>query len=278
MEDGCDRDTEASGEGLWLIEDEGTAGLTYTHVIYTDSTGLCDETTYFTYENAPTVTVHPASDPDGTGAIRVFLTSQGEDCGVREVEFDLGQEESADWSNPLETGTSGECDMSDSVLSGTATDPDGRWLLAFGGDITGTTGSSGGICAFDLDTSPYTEELAVDPDDVPFSLPSVAADPHVANVFYFLNVASDAYEGADAPGVYWLERRLAITGGLPGSATAVWSWHQLASDDLEHREPLDVEWGADAETSEAAGADPLTMTQLYVATAGGGPWVGTLTW
>ena len=170
---------------------------------------------------------------------------------MREVEFDVGDEENADWSDPLETGTSGLCDISDSVLSGTTTDPDGRWLLAFGGDITGTTGSSGGICAFDLSTSSlsagasYTEELAVDPDDVPFSLPSVVADPHVENVFYFLNVASDAYEGADAPGVYWLERRLVVSG--VHTVTTEWSWHQLAADDLEHRSPSDVDWGTDAD-------------------------------
>lgn len=202
--------------------------------------------------------------------MRLFISSRGlndssvPDCGIREVEFTLGLEGSAVWSDVEYHDPGTSCDLAPIVTRGLTLSRDGNALLTYGGRSDGDTSDGGGICAIDLTS--YVAEQAIDAADLAMYVRALYPHPHLENVYFVGGITSADCPGCSIPGLYGLERRY-----RPDTDTWTWKLDMLSGDDMEHPQVNTITWGS-------AGGDDLTMTDLFVGTAGGGALDGLLTW
>lgn len=259
--------------GLWVAEYDPTAGMEYRRVenYDVDIASACDEEAFFgTHHIDRSITIHPDSDPIGTGDMRVFVSSRGSgtvECGIREVHFTLGLEHLAEWWEiPYYDPAAGMCELDPGATRGMSLSRDGERLLAFGGNFDGT---AGGVCEIDLTsaaTPPYAATQAIAPGDLALYLRAVYPHPHVEGLYFAGGVTAADCTACDIPALYALERRL-----VPTTGAYAWSVARVSGDDLEVPQINDIDWGA-------AGGDDRTMTDLFVATAGGGVVDGLVSW
>jgi hypothetical protein len=153
-----------------------------------------------------------------------------------------------------------DCDLSVTATRGAAVSRDGRWLLVYGGPNAG--GLHGGICAIDLENGNAAEQ-AVPGAALDVQLTSLLPHPHLDDVFYAGGQWADGT--TRAPGLFSVQRRY-----RPDTATWTWSFRALPNDTLEHRTVIDVDWGVGYQRT------PEELYHLYVTTAGGGFWDGTV--
>ncbi|MDP2315268.1 MAG: hypothetical protein Q8P41_20385 [Pseudomonadota bacterium] len=287
--------TQTGEAGLWLVEyhpdTDANPGMEYRKIENFDSyaTGSCQEADFFDWHIDGEVRVHPDSDPSDTGDMRVFLSSRGlrnrsvGDCGVREVRWTLGQEYLAEWwevehdTYDAVSAPDG-CQMDPTVTLGITISQDGEELLVWGGEMDGSYANDGeangrtdggGVCEIDLTSAtspPYAVRQAVDASDLAFAIRDVFPHPHIADLYFAGGVTKSACTACSTPGLYAIERRY-----RPMTADWEWAADMVSEDDLEHPQINNIAWGS-------AGEGDRTMTDIYLATSGGGLWDGLFTW
>jgi len=301
---------EGSGEGLWVVYDDGATGLRYEEVAYDETVpsvpvaaGLdtCAKVDFFegvwdegdpsdpaddaVARGAATLSLHPDTDTTTGGThVRVFVSTKS--CGVREVEFELGYESTplgwTAWphdacpvSGPPEPPIAAydAAEFLPGLTFGATVTPDGAHLLVYGGAAGGSTANGGGVCEIDL--ADGAARTAVPADGIRQAITAVVPHPDVEGLF----VATSYREGEDATagpsGVYLIQRR-----ALPWSAFGpAFAWRRVSGDDLDHARGMAASWGTGRGLLYVSPGDPApTHDHLYLATVGGGPWDLDLSW
>lgn len=283
-DDPCVRE---GGEGLWVVR-ATAAGLDYTEVDFdavgTDVDGnTCTKTVFFDgrdvagsfRDSQVNLALHPDSDPDGTGVLRVFLTSRN--CGAVELDVTLGTEDTEAGTTWTAVDLSG-CDMTNATyqrIRGATPSLDGGRLLVWGGTPNGQCYADPRVCAVDLTSSPTTATKAV-PCDTPLQLDFVVMDllahPHVEDLYFFGGFKDPSCTACGAPPGLWALQRREGTSGGPG----IWGFRRLSGDDLEHRRITDLAWGAG--DYDRPGGEQATLDHVYMGTGGGGVWDAEVVW
>jgi hypothetical protein len=262
--------TEAGG-GLYVVSGKASTGLNYAKLdgYVDDGSNTCPESEYFDILGA--VTVHPDSDPTGSGFMRLFVAGRaansGRACGVREVTFTLGAEASAVWTfHDTDTGLPDGCVLQTGQIRGIEAAPSGRYVMAYGGRPDGNT-LNGGVCALDLSTSPVTYEQAVRPASFGLEVYSVLPHPHIENMFFFGGIAANDCTTCSDEGLYALQHRY-----RPAIDDFVWASRLISGDDLENPRVTHLDWGHGPDPEE----DP--MSRIYLGTDGSGVWDTAVGW
>ncbi len=295
--------TEGSGEGLWVVYDDGPTGLRYEEVNYDESVpsmpsslgaNTCTKVDFFegvATSSSPTrgmagISLHPDTDT-GTGGthVRAFISTKT--CGVREVEFELGSESTpGGWvawpaSNcPLHPPVyplSGyeAADVTPKHTTGAVVSPDGSSLLVYGGNSYGDTSLGGGVCAVSLsDGSALT---AIPANSIRQAIMSVVPHPDIEGLYAVVGYRDGESSTTGEAGVYLIQRRaLPWSGGGP-----LYAWRRISGDDLDHPRGLDLGWGMGRDLDPWPEFPELwspSVDHLYLATAGGGPWDLDVSW
>ncbi len=303
---------EGSGEGLWVVYDDGATGLRYEEVTYDETvpsmpsslgSNTCDKVDFFegllddgeVVRGMGTLSLHPDTDTATGGThVRAFVSTKT--CGVREVEFDLGSEATpSGWvawpaSNcplyPPVFPLSGyeASDITPAVTAGAIVTPDGGSLLVFGGasdgslqqwSSTGYIDIGGGVCAIDL--SDGSAQTAIPANSIRQAISAVVPHPDIEGLYAVAAYRSGEASTTGEAGVYLIQRRaLPWSGGGPA-----YGWRRISGDDLDHAQGVAVSWGVGRETDPfpAMPEDWLPSTDhLYLGTAGGGPWDLDVSW
>ena len=294
---------ENSGEGLWVVYDDGPTGLRYEQVTYDEvvssvplslGNNTCGKVDFFegvATSSSPTrgmarISLHPDTDT-GTGGthVRAFISTKT--CGVREVEFELGGEATPiGWrafpaSNcplypPVYPLAGYEAsDITPIVTTGAVVAADGSSLLVYGGNAYGDTSQGGGVCAIDLSTGyPYT---AIAANSIRQAISAVVPHPDIEGLYAVAGYRDGESSTTGEAGVYLIQRRaLPWTSGGP-----LYAWRRISRDDLDHPRGLDLGWGIGRDLSilfTNPDHTPPAYDHLYLATAGGGPWDLDISW
>ncbi len=211
-----------------------------------------------------------------------YVPEEGEPCGVREVEWDAGNEAAATWRY---------IDLDDAVCAlapyrtGGVTVATAEWQVMVYGRY-GTTGGAymaGGICAVDLAGTydpvamTYPHQQIVSADAARITVTDVMPHPHVADTWFYggyINggdpdtacyVIGVGYTTCTTPTLTILQRR-------PAASGATWDRVPIEEDSILHKRTTDLDW---------AGEDPWggpAVDDIWVATAGGGVFEGTVSW
>ena len=301
---------ENSGEGLWVVYDDGPTGLRYEEVTYDEvvpsmpsslGDNTCDKVNFFEAvlddDGTPSdpsddyivrgvarLSLHPDTDTATGGThVRAFVSTKT--CGVREVEFELGTESSpSGWvawpaSNcplyPLAFPMAGyeASDITPAVTAGAVVTPDGSSLLVFGGSSNGTTSQGGGVCVIAL--SDGSAQTAIPANTIRQAISAVVPHPDVEGLYAVAAYRDGETSTTGEAGVYIIQRRaLPWSGGGPA-----YGWRRLSGDDLDHPRGLDLGWGIGRDPwFWPEGVEPPPSDHLYLATAGGGPWDLAVSW
>ena len=302
---------ENSGEGLWVVYDDGPDGLRYEEVTYDvtvpsmpSSLGdnTCDKVDFFEAilddngtasdpsDDVPLrgmarLSLHPDTDTATGGTqVRAFVSTKT--CGVREVEVELGSESSpSGWvawpaSNcplfPQLFPLSGyeASDITPRVTAGATATPDGSSLLVYGGDSYGNTSQGGGVCAIDLSDGSALTAIAA--NSIRQAISAVVPHPDIEDLYAVAGYRDGETSTTGEAGVYLIQRR-----ALPWSSGGpTYAWRRLSGDDLDHPRGLDLGWGIGRAlwVPLLPGESPPSHDHLYLATAGGGPWDLDLSW
>ncbi len=292
-----------SGEGLWVVYDDGATGLRYEEVTYEETVpsvpgsagdNTCDKVSFFEgiaatgdpTRGAASLSLHPDTDTATGGThVRVFISTKT--CGVREVEFELGDEDVplgwTAWPHdacplggppalPLAAYVTAE--FAPTLTWGATVTPDGSSLLVFGGNATGDTSSGGGVCAISLATGAARTAIAA--SDIRQAITSVVPHPDVEGLYAVTAYREGEDATAGASGVYLIQRR--SLPWVPGEPT--YASRRISGDDLDHARGIDAAWGEGRDLDFGVLEDdpPPTHDHLYFATIGGGPWDLDLAW
>ncbi len=291
---------EGSGEGLWVVHDDGATGLRYEEVTYDETVpsvpssagnSTCDKVSFFegvvgtgdASRGAGTLSLHPDTDTTTGGThVRAFISTKT--CGVREVEFELGAE-----STPLAwtAWPHGDCALTmppvlgyvaaeffpDQTLGATVT-PDGGSLLVFGGNGYGDVSDGGGVCEISL--ADGTARTAVTAGAIRQAITAVVPHPDVEGLYAVAAWREGEDSTAGDAGVYLIQRRELPWGYVPQAFAS----RRVSGDDLDHARGMDVSWGTGdyLATWVVPPASPPTTDHLYFATIGGGPWDLDIAW
>jgi hypothetical protein len=295
-ETGCTK-AAMTGGGLWVARNEGGSdGLSYTPVAWpdTDPADGCSAAEFFEYgyeqqEGKPVLvnprqsfTVHPSAYGAGDGdTVRVFLTSSPENCGLVELEFELGDEAGARRYNidlakdGPDAGLLPDCNLhgaDEFVINGAHAARDGRWLFAYGGQ-TALGSTLDAICAIDLDSGGEgdyaTYERVAANSTVEFSIMSLVSHPHVSDTAYFGGWGQPACDTCKPPGLFSLQRRRKWEPSV-GDYRWQWGFVRLSDDDLQVRTVKDIDFGP------GVGTRTSRITTIYV--SGVSWWDGAVSW
>lgn len=279
---GCD-EGDATGEGLWVVQDGGASGLSYTKVVLPTGSG-CDEADLFGYTNLYGMAVHPSSGNTTGHLVDIFLASGEGACGLVEITFTLGSEDTSATLDVISTqpdspGSGGDsyvdCTLSPTAMLGVDIAPDGQWLFVYGGPDhydDASSGTDGGICAVDL-TAGYLggqgQVQAVTPDEARFAIHTVLPHPHMQGIAWFAGWADQGCLYCMAPGVYELQHRY-----KPATSSWAWASRRISGDDLGYKGAWELTWGG----GDDVDIDAPYLMDLYVATTGSGFWDGLVEW
>ncbi len=268
-----------SGAGLWVATRTAT-GMTYEQVEF-DETVLsgCTELQMFEGPDGRHALVDIAVAPDtdtSVGTVHAYVSSS--ECGVFEVSFDLATPTVTTWDHVWTPDDPDDCagnafsvatTLNNGSLEGIELSLDGNELLVYGGEAGGAS-EGGGICVFDVSAggadAPGT--TVVTKDEVVMFIDAVRAHPWIEGLYAFGGYQTGSCTTCSDPGVYLLEKQYD-----PATATDVWSFEMVSSDDLEARLMYDFAWGVGA----GAAGTPL-IDHLYVSSGGQGPWDLKMSW
>jgi hypothetical protein len=211
------------------------------------------------------------------------VPEEGEPCGVREVEWDAGNEAAATWRYiDLDDGG---CALPPYRTAG-VTVASGEWeVMVYGryGSTTSGTYMAGGICAVDLASAydtvvlTYPHEQVVSPGDARINHADVMPHPHVADTWFYggyINsgdpetacyVLGVGYTTCTTPALTMLQRRDSALG-------PAWDRVPIEEDSILHKRVADLDW-----SGEDPWGDPA-LRAVWVASAGGGVFEGELSW
>ncbi len=263
-----------SGEGLWVLRDNGASGLSYTKVDY-DDPGGCSELDFFegaTVSSGVTrpqsaMSLHPNTDAT-TGVVRAFISSRT--CGVREVSFILGSETvdaSVTW-NDIDVSSCGfvwpwgGAALADMVTLGVTAALDGTHMMVFGGSADGSTGAGGGVCEVSLATG--SARTVVPTSALPMAIRSLEPHPQLADMYAMGGLRNQDCASCAAGGLYMVQ----ANDPWPGSGLPAWRFERVSGDDFDHSRIQALAWGMGLHTV----GPPRVFDHVYAATAGGGGW------
>lgn len=269
--------TPVSGtEGVWIVEYTGTAGLDYTKIPFNSITpgDTCTSALMFEYggtydtNSAPRLSWDETSD--ALGLMRFYVTSRDPLCGLYLVEVDRANPAGAAWEKLLPSAASAGCTLDETALEGATVSHDGEWVLAFGSDYDDFAPDEGGVCAIDLVT--MTGQQVVSGTVGHGAIQTLVAHPHVDDLYYFglwnpEEACTTCSTPTSRPGVYALQRRY-----RPPTDDWGWGWKRVSGGDLEMRKPIDLDFGP------GTLADAPSIKHVYVTTASGAWWDGTVSW
>ena len=283
----CQSDTfncdpgDAVGEGLWVVRDGGSTGLSYTKVVLPSNT--CTEADLFATTAIRGLAVHPGSGDSNAEMVDAFVVSSASNCGLVEITFTLGSEDtSADLaviSTHPDTDAGGaipeypDCSLSAAAMLGVSVGPDGDWLYAYGGYAHYSDAyADGGVCAIDL-TGDYVhgagQENAVTPVEARFAIHTLLPHPHVQAVSWFAGWADEGCLACMPTGVYEVQHRY-----KPATDTWAWGSRRISGEDLGFKGVYEMTWGG----GDDVDLDAPYLMNLYLATPGGGFWDGAVEW